>query len=1205
VPPPSNPSSALQDPLGTILERFESLWLRGQRPALDDFLPPAGPQRTQALVELAHIDLELRLKAGEVARVEDYLHCYPELTANPKVVLDLIGAELAQRRHEPGFDANQYRQRFPELADLLPQPAAAIDEPHQSEDSEPTHATPPSVLTRHGAAGTAKVPSPPPFVPGYEILDELGRGGMGVVYKASQTKLNRLVALKMILAGVHAGPQHRLRFQAEAEAVARLRHPNLVQIYEVGEAGGCPFFSLEYVAGGTLDRRMAGTPQPPRVGAELVATLAQAMHHAHLCGVVHRDLKPGNILLQISDLRLQIADLKSAILDLQSEIPKITDFGLAKLLDTEGELSKTGAIMGTPSYMAPEQAEGRVHEIGPAADVYSLAAILYELLTGRPPFKGTSVLDTLEQVRTREPLPPTRFQIKIPRDLETVCLKGLRKDYRQRYASAQEFADDLNRFLEGRPVLARPVPAWERAWKWARRRPAQAALAGALMLAVLGGGLFYGLYQQQRAATLTAQTQRQREIRGKVDQLWSTAQAAENSGRLADARAAWDQALATLDLDPQAGGPELRERLVEGRQRTQQQLEEQQQREQREAGRRAFRERLERFGQGRDQVLFHAVSFRDDDAAADAAIVRREAPRALHELGLDVGERPEDMATSLHRFRPVADSASQLDRVAAECDQVLLAWAAAEVGPGTEAKAGARQALHVLDAAEALGTAHRLKPPRTYHVRRARGLELLGEGEAARAERKRAAAVTATAPLDLLEGAMEAYHQGDVGQALALCEGIPGQDALAFWAQYIKALCQLRQKQWLASRFGFDRCLDRRPDSPWLLMHRAVARIELHEYAGAEADFTAALAAADPASRALVLTNRSVLRIRQKRWDDAERDLREAIHLDPGAYQGMVNLARAYQAQHKLDAALATLDEAVKMRPNEPALYYTRARLQVERGDRAAARRDFEQTITTEGPGSASDRSQAARVELAHLEYKDGQYEAALATCDAALKLRPRYAPAHRERGETLLALSRYREAGQALDACLEVESPRTPEVLLARGLVHLRLGEPERAVESFNRAIELRRDADGLAYRGWAYLEQQAARPALADFDAALKLQADNLDALSGRGLARALLGQTTAAIDDAEKALHKGPATARVYFRCAAVYARCLRSAAHGQAYRYQERALDLLRNALEMLPPAERPTHWRRDCQNNPDLASLRRSSGWLELARQYAR
>jgi tetratricopeptide (TPR) repeat protein len=304
-------------------------------------------------------------------------------------------------------------------------------------------------------------------VPGYEILSELGRGGMGVVYLARHVGLNRLVALKMILAGGHAGPDDLARFRGEAEAVARLKHPNVVQVYDIGEAHGQPYFSLEFVEGGSLDKKLAGTPLPPGEAAALVETLAQAVAAAHAAGLVHRDLKPANVLLAADGML------------------KVTDFGLVKKLDA-APLTATGVVMGTPSYMAPEQAGGKSGMIGPATDVYALGAILYECLTGRPPFKAATPLDTLMQVVSDEPVPPGQLQSRTPKDLETVCLKCLQKDPTRRYTSAAALAEDLRRFQGGEPVWARPVGRVERGWRWCRRNPVVAglvaAVAGVLLL---------------------------------------------------------------------------------------------------------------------------------------------------------------------------------------------------------------------------------------------------------------------------------------------------------------------------------------------------------------------------------------------------------------------------------------------------------------------------------------------------------------------------------------------------------------------------------------------------------------------------------------------------------------------------------------------------------------------------------------------------
>ncbi len=287
-------------------------------------------------------------------------------------------------------------------------------------------------------------PKRPESVGGYEILDELGRGGMGVVYKARQKALNRIVALKMVRSHSYAAPKE-VRFRAEAEAVARLQHPNIVAIYDFGEHDGLPFFSMEYVGGGTLAQKLGGGPVAPDEAARTVETLARAVHAAHQHGIIHRDIKPANVLLT------------------SDGVPKVSDFGLAKHVEGGESLTNSGDIVGTPNYMAPEQAEGRARDVGPEVDVHGLGGVLYALLTGQPPFRGATLLDTLEQVRSQEPVPPSRLQPVVPRDLETICLKCLRKDPRARYASAEALADDLRRFLSGARVEARPPGLFERA----------------------------------------------------------------------------------------------------------------------------------------------------------------------------------------------------------------------------------------------------------------------------------------------------------------------------------------------------------------------------------------------------------------------------------------------------------------------------------------------------------------------------------------------------------------------------------------------------------------------------------------------------------------------------------------------------------------------------------------------------------------------
>jgi tetratricopeptide (TPR) repeat protein len=311
---------------------------------------------------------------------------------------------------------------------------------------------------------------------GYEILEMVGRGGMGVVYRARQIDLDRVVAFKQIQGDI--GADDMARFRAEASAMARLKHPNIVQVYDVGEQDARPYIACEFIDGG-LDRYLTGEPLPFRAACRLVATLAGAVQAAHDQGVVHRDLKPSNVLMAGGNPGSSNPPGESFW---ERAVPKVADFGLAKLLDEDQTCTRSGALVGTPAYMAPEQAGGRGDEVGPRTDVYALGVILYETLTGRRPFQGSTITETLELVRTAEPVPPRRCRGGLPRDVDIICLKCLEKDPRHRYATAAELADDLERLLAGEPIRARPVPAAERALKWVRRRP---ALAGLLLMAAL------------------------------------------------------------------------------------------------------------------------------------------------------------------------------------------------------------------------------------------------------------------------------------------------------------------------------------------------------------------------------------------------------------------------------------------------------------------------------------------------------------------------------------------------------------------------------------------------------------------------------------------------------------------------------------------------------------------------------------------------
>jgi serine/threonine-protein kinase len=393
---------------------------------------------------------------------------------------------------------------------------------------------------------SADKPTPPPDwealpqIPGYELETVLGRGGMGVVFKAQHLKLKRFVALKMMLAGTYASPEELVRFRRETEAIAALRHPHIVQVHDAGEVAGRPYFTMEYVEGGTLGQALSAKPLSPRHAAELLATLASAIQFAHRSGFIHRDIKPANVLLAVDGMA------------------KVTDFGLARTIEAGPEVTQSGAPIGTPSYMAPEQAQGRASAVGPSADIYALGAVLYEMLTGQPPFEGESACETIHKVVTEEATPPSRLNPKIPRDLDTICLKCLQKEPARRYASAQDLADDLHRYLDGKPVRARRVGAVERGVKWTRRRPAAALLLTTLLVvSVVAAGTIVWLHEQE-ADRRVAKSKREEQARAAIETALGRATELRRDAR-------WKEALVVLaDAAPhlaEANAPELEQRL--------------------------------------------------------------------------------------------------------------------------------------------------------------------------------------------------------------------------------------------------------------------------------------------------------------------------------------------------------------------------------------------------------------------------------------------------------------------------------------------------------------------------------------------------------------------------------------------------------------------------------------------------------------------
>jgi tetratricopeptide (TPR) repeat protein len=1076
------------------------------------------------------------------------------------------------------------------------------------------------------AAKTTLKATPPSqkFIAGYEVLEVLGRGGMGVVYKARQPGLNRVVALKMILAGSHAGPEELDRFRSEAEAVALFQHPNIVQIYEVGEHEGLPFFSLEFVDGGSLHKHLKETPQPAAVAARLAETLARAMHAAHERGIIHRDLKPANILLQKSEIRNPKSEIGGASdfgFRISDFSPKISDFGLAKRIDQPSGQTRSGNLMGTPSYMAPEQAQGKVREVGPPADIYALGAILYEMLTGRPPFKGETVFDTVDQVCTQEPVPPSQLQPKVPRDLETICLKCLQKEQHKRYSTALALAEDLHRLLNGEPITARRIGRGERALKWARRRPAAAALIVCSLVAVasLAAAHYMNLRENQRKTEVRADCQNflLQAHRDGENQQWE--QAAANSSN----------ALVMIEHEPSLD--DLRDDARRLHAEAQRMIKAAQAQTEARLARQRSLARYQEFFRLLSQAQFHL--HQGVVAGADAEVgpkVSQENARAA----LDLLEVNTDgpAAPVLDAYEP-----DEQEKLRQGCYQALLLLAEATAMPRSgqaTQEQKVRAALRLLDQAEPLGcqTCSELR-------RRARYLTLLGDKDGARQMQERADKLQPATALDWFLLGYDAWVAGKRPEARKYFNDALRKQPDHFWALFFHAVSEYQDGNALAARADLTVCCNLQPDFVWSYVLRGFINGEMRDRGSAEEDFAQALALLgqhpDRQAQYVTLVNRGVVRIRTAQaaqaFDQAMDDFRQAIQLRPEHYHAVMNLGLAYKKLRKWDAALEQLTKAIALYPkaaqaNRPdatlaLLYREAADTQRERNDMPAALRGFATAAQWEAPGSKE--LAADYLERALILYRQGSYVEAEQACAAALLVNDSAPVAYRIRGELLAKLGGDAEAARSFEHYLELARNQQPaagrkslaDVFQAHALTSIRLGKHAEAIEDYTQALALQpKNARLLTSRGWEYLLSDAPKLALRDFEAALKLDKASPDAYNGRGCARIKLGQYAKAVQDAEEAVRLGKQTPRTLHGAARIFAQVVNRmdtdpnqrnlAALETRSAYQDRALTLLREALAQTPAAERAAFWRAYVKPDSSFDAVRRSTTYARLALEYS-
>jgi serine/threonine protein kinase len=1066
---------------------------------------------------------------------------------------------------------------------------------YTSADSDQTVDPSPSDTEPDVGRETSKGPS---AIPSYDMLEEIGSGGMGVVYKARQRGLNRLVALKMIRGRDRVRPDQLARIRIEAEAVARLRHPNIVHIYEIGEVDGLPFLSLELLEGGTLEDRLAGDPQPSTSAAELMVTLARAIQVAHDARIIHRDLKPSNILFD------------------SDGIPKITDFGLAKRLESDRRQTESGQIMGTPCYMAPEQAMGHTRDVGPAADIYSLGAILYEMLTGRPPFKGETPMETVRQVVHDDVVPPTRLVPKVARDLETICLHCLNKEQSRRYRSALALAEDLECFLAGKPIKARRTLLLERGAKLARRRPVATTLCTLGLLGTLGAS---GAWQHYRSVR---EEQERRKIHEKAE-VRSSALLAMLEAKDFLTHKRWN------DAEPILTGIEAKigdqTDLDDLSQRVGEMLAQARQGRAIEEARSQDRARFLKFLAHRKEALRREAHFTGLDIPVDLETVRRSTRAALA-----VFARPGSADSWALGPLPASLEPREQEDIKDGCYELLLVLAEAIEQPD--------QGLRLLDEAA------ELRPPtQVYHLRRADHLARRGDAAGALQERARAKALQASSVLDHFLSGKEQYKRRAWRVARSHFDEALLVRPEHFWAHCLSAICSLELKEPIRAKAELTACLQAEPGFAWLFELRGFASYQVAGLArlaaenlqikgstlsaevesqqkAAEADFSTALVLlkANPNDELqyALLVNRGLLWIERREWNKAVADLKAAIQLNGHGWEAVEVLAQVYLQQDQPDQAIEQFTRAIALKPDLAALYRARAGVDLKRKKQspsqgARALRDLDTAIRLEPPGSLFlpfDQTNRGQL-LAN----DGREVDALAACEEALKVDANFLEAHRLKISVLRKLKRHPEVIGSCSALLTRGKP-SAELYELRALAKQALNDYQGAIEDDTLAIALRPgNAALLARRGALLLITDAPRSALRDFEESIRLDQsgpDSVDAYLGRGLTMATLGVHRKAVADAAQALRLGEPSDTRLCNAARIYARAAIAATAeakktgqdsvGLVFRYQDQAIELLRQAIKRLPAAQRPTFVRNVVQTEPALATLRHRLRSLELA-----
>jgi serine/threonine-protein kinase len=832
---------------------------------------------------------------------------------------------------------------------------------------------------------------PPPAAFGdYEVLGEMARGGMGVVYRARQRGLNRLVALKVVRAGEWASPEEVRRFRNEAETVALLDHPSIVPVYEVGEQAGQLYFSMKLVEDGSLARQPDRFRDDPRAAASLLATVARAVHHAHQRGVLHRDLKPSNILLD------------------EGGRPHVTDFGLARRVEADSSLTQSGAIVGTPSYMAPEQATGQKGAVTTATDVYGLGAVLYALLTGRPPFQAESALDTLVQVREREPDPPGGVNSRVPRDLETICLKCLAKEPQRRYGSALALAEDLERFLAGQPIQARPVGVWERGVKWARRRPLVVAAVAGLVVAFIALGAGAGWVLSDRAAR---QREAQNKVRESEDKVRDALEAAGPGLRHGNP---WDPALiaaaqrAVAQLNSGLVGPDLR-RKVEQLQKDVRML--------------ADLERLR----------LDKISSLDGKSVSNDPVP--ELANAFREYGIDVETLEPDVASALVRDSAICET------LVASLDD----WASMLTGP---AKKEQRQSL------KRLLEVTRTADPDPWRDR-LRGMLLSGDdSDLTQLARSAPVEELPRSTLVLLEH-LVAVRSTASGPVMKLVRRAQRRFPADFWINHTLAYAlQNGQPPQLEEAIGFFRAaVALRPGSYGTHVNLGRALSDKGDVDEAIDEYREAIHLKKDS--AIAHMDFGVALRRKGMVEEAIAEYREAIRLKKDIASAHSNLGAALYVKGDVDEAIDECREALRLEKDD-AVAHTNLGLALRaKGNVEEAIAEYREAIRLEVDLALAHNA------LGQALLDRGQVDGAIAEFRKAIRAKKDYSDAHTNLGIALVAKGQLDEAVVEFREAIRSggDSPNAAKYHCNLGKTLNDKGDVDGAIEEYRAAIRLKVD--------------------------------------------------------------------------------------------------------------------------------------------------